>query len=503
MVNGVGMYEEETLRPRRDWAVHENQTGWTPPPIDRAGSASECRRLCDEAAFTLWRRSPVSSAGEPLRWPWDMLLAPVILVLGFSLLDYRLGLVTLSSLLLGALLTIAGFRLLASFSPVKAPSPPQLGYLNLPTMSVLVPLYREAGVVADLARSLSRLDYPKDRLEIIFLLEIGDHETLAAARAISAQHRIRIEPVWQIGPKTKPKALNYGLIRSNGDLIAIYDAEDAPHPGQLRAAANALVADPKLGCVQAPLGWYNRKENWLTRQFAVEYATQFHAILPFLSQRRWPLPLGGTSNVFRRTAVQDVGGWDPFNVTEDADLGFRLARAGWTMSVIEPGTLEEAPVTLKAWTAQRSRWLKGHLISWAVQMRKPAGLRKGGGPRALPSLHLTLGLNVLSAICHAPTILICSGLIIWLIHSNQMTAALWPLATLLLGYLTAMAAGWNSALRAGFRPSLFDLLTMPVYWLLQLPAMIRALCELHSQPYLWAKTEHGVSRKPRRSPDEP
>ena len=207
--------------------------------------------------------------------------------------------------------------------------------------------------------------------------------------------------------------------------------------------------------------------------------------------------------MFRRSALEDVGSWDPFNVTEDADLGFRMARQGWRTSVITPPTLEEAPITVKAWTAQRSRWLKGHLISWAVQMRKPSGLRKGGGGQAVPALHLTLGVNVLSALVHGPTVLLCVGLAIWRYWNGDIATSVFPLATLLAGYLAAMIAASISARRAGIKAGLFDILTMPFYWLLQLPAMIRALRELPSRPYLWAKTEHGLSRKPRRSPDEP
>jgi cellulose synthase/poly-beta-1,6-N-acetylglucosamine synthase-like glycosyltransferase len=276
------------------------------------------------------------------------------------------------SMLYAAYLCISLTRLIGIF--VKPPAHRSNPHTThpVPTMTIMVAMYREAGVCTGLVGALEQLNYPATRLQILFLLEADDEETIASA-TIATRHtdmELLILPDAP-GPKTKPRALNYGLQAATGDLIAVYDAEDAPHRDQLLTAARAFLADKKLGVVQAPLGWYNRSTNWITGQFSLEYAAQFSIFLPLYARLNLPLPLGGTSNVFRRSALNHVGGWDPFNVTEDADLGFRLARHGWRSDVIAPGTLEEAPEDRSAWIAQRSRWLKGHFVTWLVHMRDP------------------------------------------------------------------------------------------------------------------------------------
>ncbi|WP_440959033.1 glycosyltransferase [Oceanicaulis sp. LC35] len=397
----------------------------------------------------------------------------------------------------------SALRISAALAPRQAPSPQTLPEQDLPVISVIVALYDEAEVLPGLIAALSRLNYPRSKLEIILALEHRDQSTRAAARALGRRTPLRVVVLPPLGPMTKPRALNAALQIARGDLIAIYDAEDAPHPDQLRHAAEVFAADEKLGVVQAPLGWYNRTENWLTAQFALEYATQFHALLPLLSRLGWPLPLGGTSNVFRRNALLECGGWDPFNVTEDADLGFRMGRMGWRAALIEPGTLEEAPITLKAWTHQRSRWLKGHFITWLVHMRDPRGLVDTLGWSGVLSLTFTVLANMLSALIHAPSLLVmgAGALLLGLIPG---WGALWTAGAALMAcaYASAMVCAMVAARRAGFTPRPEHVLSMPAYWLLQAPAALKALRELPRQPYLWDKTQHGVSRARRETPDD-
>ena len=220
--------------------------------------------------------------------------------------------------------------------------------------------------------------YPADRLEIRLALEADDRETIAAARALALDRKYRIVLVPEGGPRTKPRALNYALRFCSGEIITVHDAEDRPHPRQLRTAAESFAAaGPDLACLQAPLNWFNRSECWLTRQFALEYAAHFHALLPLYARLRWPLPLGGTSNHFRAAALRRAGGWDAWNVTEDADLGFRLHALGYRCNVIAPLTLEEAPTRIWPWVCQRSRWLKGYAQTLAVHSRTQ-GSEAGG-----------------------------------------------------------------------------------------------------------------------------
>jgi len=465
----------------------------------RAPVRSPCARL---AAFQLLETHPQASAGSPLFPPPALWAGPCVFIAGLTLAapgPMRTASLVLLLAFIGALtlMRVAGAVLKPAISPRRRITPD-----GLPVISVILAMHDEAEVMAGLGAALARLDYPRDRLDILFALEAEDRKTCAAARAPARRLGARVLVLPRLGPQTKPRALNYALQAARGELVAVYDAEDAPHSAQLRAAAEAFSADARLGAVQAPLGWYNRKDNWLTRQFALEYAAQFHVLLPLYARLGWPLPLGGTSNVFRKTALEACGGWDPFNVTEDADLGFRLARGGWKAGLIAPDTLEEAPVTVRAWTAQRSRWLKGHLVTWLVQMRDVRGLARTAGPGSITCLQLSLFANAAGALMHAPGMLLLLGGGAALLAGASGPAGLALMLTGLGAWLAAIACAASGARRAGFAPRIGDLAAMPAYWLLQGPAMIRALRELRRKPYLWAKTRHGVSSSLREAPHD-
>ncbi|MGX6647300.1 glycosyltransferase [Maricaulaceae bacterium MS644] len=459
------------------------------------------------AAFALLTQRPQASAGRAL-FPPLALWAPVFsFAAGFALFAPGAAAFILLCGLMMFVSALCMLRLLGVFAPRWSPRRP-LNAGETPPVSVIVALYKEEAVVAGLMTHLARLDYPRDRLEVLLALEEGDTATLTAARAAARRATVRthVLVVPPAGPRTKPRALNYALQAAQGSMIAVYDAEDAPRADQLRAAAEAFAADGGLGVVQAPLGWYNRDRCWLTRQFALEYAAQFHALLPAYHRLGLPLPLGGTSNVFRREALEACGAWDPFNVTEDADLGFRLAREGWRAGLIEPGTAEEAPETRRDWSGQRSRWLKGHAVTWLVQMRDPRGLAGTAGLRALAALQLSLLANVVCAVGY-PAGLILIALTaagaLWAPVQAVSPAGLAALGAGLAAHMAAMACAAAGARRAGFAPRLTDLAAMPAYWLLQLPAACRALHELAVRPYVWVKTRHGVSTARREAPDVP
>ena len=210
----------------------------------------------------------------------------------------------------------------------------------------------------------------------------------------------------------------------------------------------------------------------LTRQFAIEYATLFGLLLPALASYRLPLPLGGTSNHFRTHILRRVGAWDPFNVTEDADLGLRLARLGYATATLDASTYEEASIGLRNWLRQRSRWLKGFMQTWLVHMRSPWRLLEEVGAAGFwASQAYTAGL-VASALFHP----FCLGLTVWLIATGRaLTAdagvfativAGINLAVLVAGYAVTILAGRKAIRRKGVAGWYFTLATMPIYWLL-------------------------------------
>ena len=237
--------------------------------------------------------------------------------------------------------------------------------------------------------------------EIKLILEAADAETIAAARALDLPGNVEILVVPDLHPRTKPKALNYALPLARGDYLVIYDAEDRPERDQLRKGIAAFrQGPPNLACVQAKLNLYNADDNWLTRQFTIEYGALFDGLLPALDRLRLPIPLGGTSNHFRVAALKWLMAWDPFNVTEDADLGTRLARSGYRCQVLSSTTFEEAPVRFASWLRQRTRWIKGYMQTWLVHMRQPAKLWRELGPAGFLGFQVMVGGTVLSALVH-------------------------------------------------------------------------------------------------------
>jgi len=380
----------------------------------------------------------------------------------------------------------SAIKLIAAFTPRASAIAPPLLDEALPAYTIIVPLYREAAVAAELVANLARLDYPRDRLQVLIALEANDSETQAAFGALELPVGFQVLVAPPGAPQTKPRACNVALERAQGELVVIYDAEDAPHPGQLReAAARFAQASANLACLQAPLR-IEPDPRFLPDQFALEYAVLFEVFLPALARWGLPFPLGGTSNHFRAEALRAVGGWDPYNVTEDADIGFRLAAHGRTLGVITSPTFETSPTSLKVWTPQRSRWIKGHLQTLAVHARGPVVAT----PRGAAALVLTLALPVVSSHLHGP-------LFIWLLLQwggslLDLCAAVPAMDWMLVffGWTCVAVAGAQAQRRAGHRQRPLPLLGAIFYWPLQSLAAARALRQFVVAPFQWDKTPH-------------
>ena len=412
------------------------------------------------------------------------LLAPAALLIlaHWAVLAFFVSMVTYR-----AALVVSAMRQTSDASPPSINAPDRV-----PRFTLLVPLYKEAPAVPGLVEALKALEYPADRLEVFFLTEKDDAETRAALAQTACPADWQVLSLADSQPRTKPRALNVGLARASGTLIAIYDAEDRPHPAQLMAAVAAYAADTRgdLACVQAPLTAYNTGAGWLPRQWGLEYDVHFGLILPALARAELPIALGGTSNHFRTDVLRAVGGWDAWNVTEDADLGLRLSRLGWRTSVIAPPTPEEAPEDLNVWTAQRSRWIKGYMQTWGVLMRRPVEAVRQMGLRGFVSTQLLLGGAILSAFLHGPLIAWC--VLCLLLPGIGLDAA--SLSIMSLGYIfsaisAALAPGGN------WRGRWPLVLSFPLYWPLLSVAAARAGFERISAPYHWAKTPHGLTKQ--------
>jgi glycosyltransferase XagB len=374
---------------------------------------------------------------------------------------------------------------------------------TLPPYTLLVPLYRESRVAAGLVKALLALDYPADHLQIMFITEADDDDTRMALLGAGLQKHMHVITVPDGTPRTKPRALNYGLTFARGEYVGIYDAEDVPDPGQLRAAVAAFQhAGPEIACVQARLSIYNPGPNVLTRQFTLEYAALFDGILPALDKLGLPIPLGGTSNHFRRRDLERAGAWDPFNVTEDADLGMRLARAQKRVAMLDSVTWEEAPDTIAAWFAQRTRWIKGWMQTYLVHMRSPVQLWRELGSWQFLGFQLIFGGLILSALAHPwfyVTVLIRSldGTLLKL-PVGGLEAVLWWTCcfNVVASYISSIALVALAVARRGGRLLVRSALGLPFYWLAMSLASYKALAEIISRPHYWAKTPHkGTGRE--------
>jgi cellulose synthase/poly-beta-1,6-N-acetylglucosamine synthase-like glycosyltransferase len=367
---------------------------------------------------------------------------------------------------------------------------------QLPRYTLLVPLYDEAAVVPDLISALEAIDYPIELIQILLILEETDPTTRHAveSRCLAPQMSAVVVPVGE--PRTKPRALNYALARATGDLIVVYDAEDVPEPDQLHRAARLFATSPRLGCVQARLNVLNADETWLTRQFAIEYTVLFDCLLPTLQRLKLPVPLGGTSNHFSRAVLDEVGAWDPFNVTEDADLGIRLARGGWDVQVLGSTTWEEAPANFASWRNQRTRWLKGWMQTYLVHMREPLRTARDLGWFPFLGLQVLMGGVILSALVHPWFYAVLAweltfGPLTSLQHETLSGAVKWIGAiNLVLGYVSGVALGCVAVAGRGRLKLAGWAIFMPIYWLLISLAAYRALFQLVATPYRWEKTHH-------------
>jgi cellulose synthase/poly-beta-1,6-N-acetylglucosamine synthase-like glycosyltransferase len=376
---------------------------------------------------------------------------------------------------------------------------------SLPRYTIVAALYDEVEALPDLMAALNALDYPAEKIEIALVLEADDEWTRLVAQFLQSKIRFDVVLAAGQGPRTKPKALNCVLPFARGDLIVVYDAEDRPEPDQLRLAAQAFAdADETLVCVQARLTIDNTHDTWLSRLFTAEYAGLFDVLLPGLASLRLPIPLGGSSNHFRASALRAVGAWDPYNVTEDADLGIRIARFGYASGVIASTTYEEAPSQLGPWLRQRTRWFKGWMQTLLVHMREPRRLWRELGIGGAAAFYLILGGTSAAALVQ-PLVLV------WLAAAWIAGAAIVPaaaplplialgwahLAALVTGYATSALLGLVGLKRRRLTRAAWAFVALPLLWLLMSVAAWRAVIQLLFNPQLWEKTQHGRARTSR------
>lgn len=389
------------------------------------------------------------------------------------------------------------FKILLYIKSLSTPeeSPNLFCPTDLPIYSILVPLYKEVYKAEAILAAIEKINYPKDKLDVKFLIEADDYLTNQAFSVLDVPHYVQIIKIPYSLPRTKPKALNYGLSFIRGKYLTVYDAEDEPEPNQLIAALGAFNKLPEeYICVQASLNFYNSKENFLTRLFSIEYSIWFEYLLKGLSILHMPVPLGGSSNHFKVAKLLELDGWDAHNVTEDADLGVRLHLAGYKTAVINSLTMEEAPNNLLDWIAQRARWIKGFIQTILVFAR----LKKNYKNFSLINvavIYVFIGFGSYGFL-FLPWLLT----IIWFFRLHEIIYYLWLVNSFFaLPYMyaisyTALKAS-TSKVKLSSMTEYLVLLLWPFYFLLHIIASYRAILELVSKPFDWNKTPHGSDEK--------
>ena len=401
--------------------------------------------------------------------------------------------------LLLTLLATMALRITALWLALRRPQAAAQGAaavpIRLPVISVLVPLYGEPDIAPRLIQRLGRLDYPRALLDILIVLEAKDAETRAALSTCTLPGWMRIVTVPDGPITTKPRAMNYALDFCRGSIIGIYDAEDAPDPDQLRKVAQRFAeTPPELACLQGALDYYNPRTNLIARLFTAEYAAWFRVMMPALQRLGWPMPLGGTTVFIRRDALEQVGAWDAHNVTEDADLGVRLARQGYRTEMLPTTTHEEANCRLRPWVRQRSRWIKGHILTWAVHMRSPRALWRDLGPRGFLGYQVVF-FGAQSQVLLAPVMWSFWLLLAGLPHPVQALlspAALMAMLVLfVLSEMLVVAVAMLGLARTRHRGLWPTAPLLHLYHPLGAIAGWRAAWEAVANPFYWAKTSHG------------
>ncbi|MES2279549.1 MAG: glycosyltransferase family 2 protein [Bacteroidota bacterium] len=460
------------------------------------------------AVFELLNRDPGSSAiitftSPQLIFIFSLLAITVIgLFINFKLVSIIIN-VVLSSFFLVAIVFKLFLALVGSrfelFQAVTREEVREVKDEDLPVYTIHLPVYKEDKLIKKLIWNLQSLDYPREKLDIKLIIEEDDDKTLNAVRDLDFPAIFEVIVVPFHMPKTKPKACNYGLHFSRGKYLTIYDAEDIPDTDQLKKVV-ALFSKlpPNYICVQSALNYFNRGENFLTRMFTLEYSYWFDYMLPGLDTLDIPIPLGGTSNHFKMANLIELGAWDPFNVTEDADLGLRAYSKGYKVAIINSTTYEEANNDFFNWIRQRSRWIKGYMQTYLVHMRNPRKLLKKVGWRGFLGFNFFIGATPVTFLVYP---LLLSVFIAYVVFDLEGIREIFPdwvlfmsIFNLMVGNILMIYVNMMAVFKRRYYELILFAIANPIYWLMHSIAAYKGLWQLVVNPFYWEKTNHGLSK---------
>ncbi len=461
-----------------------------------------------EAVFSLMKKHPESSALITFTDPqlffifgaiaFSFILLIIFFKPTFIIINLMSSIFFLFSILFKLYLALTGSKSelheVVSKSEIKG-----VNEATLPVYTILLPVYKEDKLIRKLIWNLRSLDYPKAKLDVKLLIEEDDDKTLNAVRNLDFPANFEVIVVPFHMPKTKPKACNYGLFFCRGEFLTIYDAEDVPDSDQLKKVVCQFRKLPEEFVVlQGALNYFNKNENLLTRMFTLEYSYWFDYMLSGLETLDVPIPLGGTSNHFKLSTLIELGAWDPFNVTEDADLGLRVFDNGLKVGVVNSTTLEEANNEFFNWIRQRSRWIKGYMQTYLVHMRNPARLVRQVGWRGFFGFNFFIGGTSFTFLLYP---ILLTFFVIYLIFKFAFIRSIFPDWVLYISIFNFVAGNVLMIyvnMLAVFKRRYYELILFailnPIYWLMHSRAAYMGLWQLITKPFYWEKTNHGLSK---------
>lgn len=460
------------------------------------------------AVFELLNRDPKNSALVTFTTPQLVIVFGLVALFAIGMcLNFKTTAIIVNVILSGSFLIFIMFKLFLAlmgsrFELHQAVTKEEVRDAvneDMPVFTIHLPVYKEDKLIKKLIWNLQSLDYPREKLDIKLLIEEDDDKTLNAVRALDFPAIFEVIVVPFHMPKTKPKACNYGLHFSRGQFLTIYDAEDIPDTDQLKKVVTLFNKLPaNYICIQCALNYFNRHENFLTRMFTLEYSYWFDYMLPGLDTLDIPIPLGGTSNHFKMANLIELGAWDPFNVTEDADLGLRAYFEGYKVAIVNSTTYEEANNDFFNWIRQRSRWIKGYMQTYLVHMRNPVELWRKAGWKGFLAFNFFVGATPITFLVY-PILLGIFG--VYVAFDITTIRVLFPDWVLFISIFNLMAGNILMIyinMMAVFKRRYYELILFaianPIYWLMHSVAAYKGLWQLVINPFYWEKTNHGLSK---------
>ncbi|MEB0248711.1 MULTISPECIES: glycosyltransferase [unclassified Mucilaginibacter] len=460
------------------------------------------------AVFELMKRDPDSSAVVTFSTAQLIVIFVIIAVVAIGLaLSFKNTSIIINVIISSFFLVAIIFKLFLAlvgsrFELHQAVTKEELKLLrddDLPIYTILLPVFREDKLIKKLIWNLQSIDYPRHKLDIKLLIEEEDDKTFNAVKNLDFPAVFEVIVVPYHMPKTKPKACNYGLHFARGKYLTIYDAEDIPDTDQLKKVVSLFGKLPKeYVCVQSALNYFNRNENFLTRMFTLEYSYWFDYMLPGLDTLDIPIPLGGTSNHFKLDELVELGAWDPFNVTEDADLGVRVYAKGYKVAIINSTTYEEANNEPFNWIRQRSRWIKGYMQTYLVHMRHPVAFWKEIGWKGFLGFNFFIGATPITFLVYP---LLLTFFICYVVFDLSGIRTLFPdwvlfmsIFNLMVGNILMIYINMIAVFKRRYYELILFAVANPIYWLMHSISAYKGLYQLIVKPFYWEKTNHGLSK---------